>query len=378
MPSLSTISTFALLAEWRNAVGRLPPNLAARLAEPQFAILPELKNWGQWRGGAVRRIELAERLILRHPWYAVVDVLRHEIAHQVVECCFPQAGESAHGPQFRAVCRLLGARPEASGDYPTLDQLVFNEDAGTPEQEGAVTPQARMLVRVRKLLALSASPNQHEAEAALLKARELAAKYELDLDSAATRPEETFYTITIGAPLPRIALQESLLGNLLHDFFNVTVVWETTPDPERRDRFCKQLALSGTPRHLRLASYVYDCIRHYMKSALYDLPAAMLGKALGSARARADFEIGVLKGFRTVLEAQNQRPEVRALVLADRTRLDEYVRWVYPHLRTSRSSRHETDPRLRQAGEEAGRKFRLHPGVEDSRAPRQIGPGGAP
>ena len=56
MPSLSTISTFALLAEWRIAVARLSRQHAERLSEPQFAILPELKNWGQWRGGAVRRM----------------------------------------------------------------------------------------------------------------------------------------------------------------------------------------------------------------------------------------------------------------------------------------------------------------------------------
>lgn len=364
-----SIISAALAEEWRIAVNRLPKRDRELLQMPLFSVLPELPGcWGQWRGGKVQCIEIKEELLQRHPWYAVVDVLRHEIAHQATETLFPNTDEPPHGPHFIALCSMLGARPQASGDYPTLDEVIYLDTGDTQPQEGAVTPQARLLLKIRKLLSLSESANENEARAALLKARELEAKFvqEYGESSQAANVESDFYTINIGPLLKRITLKHSMLGTILQEFYRVRVIWASIPDMESQKpgAYRRQLCLNGSRKDLRIATYVYDCLTAYISKALYDLPGILLGKALTHTKVRQDFEIGVLSGFQSALREQNQRPEMRALVLSDQTRLEEYYHWAFPHLRPNRHTYTMHSQEARSAGEVAGRKFHLKHGLE--------------
>ena len=363
----------ALAQEWRRAVERLRPELSAQLCQPVFALNPDLGCWGQWRGGTMQCIELRASLVSHHPWYVVVDVLRHETAHQICETCFPGEHEAPHGPRFQQVCQWIGARAQASGEYPTLDQVVFAEDESA---EGADTAAARMVVKVRKLLSLSQSANQAEAEAALLKARELQAKYATELAEAEAYEQavaETMYTIGVGPVLKRLSVDGCLIGNILQEFFHVIVVWDYQPDLERPGQNLKQLMLSGTRKDLKIASYVHDCLASYMEHAVYELPTNVLGRVLTSKRSLLSFKIGVLTGFQNAMREQNQRPEMRALVQSDRSRLEEYRKWIYPHLRNTGSRISATDATARAAGEAAGRKFTLRHGLDKSgKIPKQL------
>lgn len=363
-----SIISAALAEEWRIAVNRLPQNEREALCMPLFSVLPELPGrWGQWRGGKMQCIELKEDLIRRHPWYAVVDVLRHEIAHQAVETLYPTIDESPHGQHFLQMCSMLGARPQASGDYPTLDEVIYS-DQDDMQEEGATTPQSRLLLKIRKLLSLSESANENEARAALLKARELEAKFAQEFGEAsqASTEESSFYTINIGPLLKRMTLKHSMLGTILQEFYHVRVVWASIPDIESKKsgEYCRQLCLNGSRKDLRIATYVYDCLSAYISRALYDLPGALLGKALTHAKVRQDFEIGVLSGFQAALREQNQRPEMRALVLCDKTRLEEYYHWAFPRLRTNRHTYTLHSQEARSAGEIAGRKFHIKQGLD--------------
>ncbi len=373
-----TILANALRTEWDFALERLPQEMRGRLRAPLFEIRDEMRPWGMWQGGLKRVISLKRDLIARHPWYAVRDVLRHEMAHQLKAELHPEIQEADHGPCFRRMCHLLGARPEASGDFPLIDQLVYadgdlSDDAA--EAEGARSGEARLMVRLRKLLSLSGSTNPHEAESALLKARELAAKYALDLEEARkdgvpTPEDERHYTVSIGECHPRLSLEEAALANLLQDFFGVMAVREYAPDLET-GRPSHILTLSGTRRSLQLATYVHDCIQTAFRRAQYDLPPLMLARTIASKRALKDFRLGLLEGFRAKLREQNQRPEMRALVLADKTRLKEYLAWQYPHLRTHSAGRSQIDGELRAAGNRAGRRLDIRPALQKANSGRK-------
>lgn len=367
----SSIVSAALGEEWRIAVSRLPQEMRDLLEKPLFSVVPGLRGrWGQWRGGSIRCIELKEELLLEHPWYAVVDVLRHEAAHQIVDTLYPGLDEGVHGAHFRDICLLIGARPQASGDYPTLDQAVFSEevDSDGSSAEGAVTPQSRLLLKIRKLLSLSESANEHEAHAALLKARELEAHFvEMYGEASASTPDrDEFYTIGIGPLQRRLTVRDSILGSILQEFYHVRVVWNCVPDIESRapGKYLRQLSISGSRRNIQIASYVHDCLSAYIVRAIHDLPSMLLGKVLTQSRARQDFEIGVLTGVRNALREQNQRPQMRALVKVDEKGLDEFCRWTYPHMRTSKRACSTHSHEARAAGEVAGRRFKLKRGVE--------------
>ncbi len=113
----------------------------------------------------VRTIEIARRLVLEQPWGVVVEVLKHEMAHQYVHEVLGAVDESAHGPAFRDLCERLGIDASA---------------AGMPAAAGTTDEDARVLERIARLLALAESANVNEAQAAMNAAQRLMLKHNLE------------------------------------------------------------------------------------------------------------------------------------------------------------------------------------------------------
>ena len=55
------------------------------------------------------------RLVTEHPWTVVLEVLRHEMAHQYVDEVLGVHDETAHGPTFQAVCEARAIDGRAAG-----------------------------------------------------------------------------------------------------------------------------------------------------------------------------------------------------------------------------------------------------------------------
>jgi hypothetical protein len=105
--------------EWKQVLGYASPSQRRAMEMPMFSIRDFKNRLGYW---SPRRKEicLGRNLVMNHPWYAVLDVLRHEMAHQFAHQVFGAFGELPHGPAFQEACRILRADPEASGSYPSL------------------------------------------------------------------------------------------------------------------------------------------------------------------------------------------------------------------------------------------------------------------
>jgi hypothetical protein len=328
-----------------------------------------MDGWGCWHGGEKRLLEINLSLLLQHSWQSVLEVLRHEVAHQVVSECFPEVQESAHGQKFRAVCRAIGANPAASGTYPTLDQRM------QADENESLSAEARLTSKVQKLLALSESANEHEARQALLKARELTAKYSLSLPEAESREEE-YVAWAVGQPVPRRESHLLILANILQEFYQVAVVWMQEPDflMQRRGY---ALVVHGSCSKVKIASYVYDCLLRQIDSSWEQL-SWQIKAANPGARGRKEFAEGLLRGFRDALRQQNESPEVQALVQSGRDhqeRLQEYLHCLYPRLVKFSRQRRTWDPALQAAGQAEGKKLILHPGLDRREMQRKCLPG---
>jgi len=127
----------------------------SRLRTPVLALSDTTVRLGAWIR-ATRTLELSRALVLDRPWVEVVSVLQHEMAHQYVDEVLGVHDEHPHGDTFRQLCAALGIDDRAAGP-PAL-------------AAGAPAAPDRVLARVRKLLALAASSNQHEAESAMQRA----------------------------------------------------------------------------------------------------------------------------------------------------------------------------------------------------------------
>ena len=354
----------ALQCEWDYISYRLSYTLQQKLKRPLIVLNTELPCWGRWHKSPKCLLELKTELLLSHPWYAVLEVFRHEIAHQVIDECFPSLQEPPHGPKFREICLKLGSNPAASGNYPLLDQRVFSDE------EDGLSAESRLVVKVRKLLALSQSSNQHEAEQALLKARELTEKHELAIDEQHTSAE--FFAVSIGEPVSRRDIVQLIISNILQDFYQVMVIWTNVPNL-LSGKYQKILMLHGTKSNLKIAAYAYDCIMRQIDQAWDRLIRTAPNTTKAGYTGKRDFAVGLLDGFREALEKQEPTPEVQAMVLQRRAPLENFFHQLYPSIRTFRNRGPRCDADLVRKGEKVGRTIVLHPGLErDSGLPKQL------
>src|SRR5271165_1107451 len=160
---LTAVLDAALVRELRTTYWQINDSFfKGALSAPTLELAATRATLGRWIP-ATRTIEISRSLVLERPWGAVVEVLKHEAAHQYVHEVLGEKDQTAHGPAFRDVCAKLGIDAHASG-VP---------DASPCE------PTNRVVDRVARLLALAESPNRHEAEAAMAAAQRLMLKHNL-------------------------------------------------------------------------------------------------------------------------------------------------------------------------------------------------------
>jgi hypothetical protein len=352
-----------LACEWENALWVLPAELRGRMRKPIFSLADMQRRLGYWRQQR-REIVISRRLALDYPWYCVVEVLVHETAHQLTQEVLLSGGERPHGPCFQKACRLLRANPEASGRYaPLADRLAA----------GPLAPQDRILQRVKKLMALAQSGNPFEAEAAMVKAHCLIAKYHIDL--LARNDQRDFVSICVGRPALRHFRESYHLANLLEAFYFVSGLWVPAYVLEKR-RMGRVFEISGTAANVEAAAYVHDFVARYIDSRWRGFDR---DRRLNRSR-RTDFAVGIIEGFRSKLAQQRRRqlahdtPE--ALAIVEDARLKAYL--AYRHPRTVRFQRQgaQLDSAVYGEGLLAGRELVISRGITERKSGRllKIGP----
>lgn len=348
-----------LQEEWELARWRLPMVHARTLRPPVFGISASLTEWGKWHAAPRRELQLSWRLVWDHPWYAAVEVLWHEMAHQVAEECLGVVEETAHGPAFRQACQWLQVRPRATGTYPTLDQLL----AGN----GELSEDDRIMARIRKLLALAESPNRHEAELALAKAQELMGRHNVELHEHAARRD--FVSVRLGQAKKRHTRDDQYLAGLLTQHYMVQGIWIPGYDPES-DTVGTVFEISGTALNVRLAHYVFDYVREFCRREWL----LFAGRRRLGLNARRDFTLGILSGFaETLRQGEANAPDsVRALVQRGDPELNRYFAERYPRQRTRRRSAARCQADLLDRGREVGRELTIHPGIEAPSGPKLL------
>ena len=87
--------------------------LAGRLKTPLIELSPAVRTLGQW-DRTHRRISVSVAHVRGDPWMAVMDTLRHEMAHQYVDEILEVNDETPHSAAFDRACRQLRCSPRAS------------------------------------------------------------------------------------------------------------------------------------------------------------------------------------------------------------------------------------------------------------------------
>ncbi len=329
------------------------------LATPVIAVEALTASWGQWTR-MTRRLTLSRRLIEGYSWDIVIEILKHEMAHQVADELLGGGG-LPHGRAFQQGCDMLGVADwarAASGELP--EQIPsWRERALGDEEE-------RLLKRAEKLLALAGSTNEHEAALAMARVRQLYAQY--NLESVKARRQSTHVYCVMSRKQKKISAEESMIFSVLTEHFFVRAIFLDHYDQHDLCTY-KAVELLGTRENVLMAEYVYHFLRHQLDS----LWGAYRKANAVAAKVRRSYMIGVLSGFSSKLRKSadttpNQAAgftaaETTALVKIADQALDEFVGDRYPRLSTRRTSGVRGDRSTYDAGVRAGRDLNLHKGV---------------
>ncbi len=339
-----------MVCEWESALLNLDPVRRQLIRRPLFAIKDLRARWGNW-SPEKREIALSRQLVLNYPWDSIRDVLLHETAHQIAQQLLGASAQTPHGPAFKQACKMLRIHPAASADYQPLQDRLLQDTPGKHDK--------RML-RVKKLLALAESKNRFEADAAMTKAHELIARYNVELN----RHEEKrrFISIFIGSPALRHPREDYHLANLLQDYYFVSGIWVSAYVFEK-GKMGRVLEISGTVQNLKIAEYVHDFIEQFIDAQWRNYNQA---RKLNRFR-KTDFAVGIIEGFRDKLESNIKREKAQrdifALIHKRDPQLDKYVKFKYPYTTSRKITAAQQDRRVVRDGKKVGNQLVIARGI---------------
>ena len=359
---------------WQRLVARA--GLGDELRPPVFELTTRKRNWGCWNAGK-RLFAIDARLAVRfgHTYY-FTDTVAHELAHQYVsEVVKPRKQgawtETAHGPSWKAACKMFGADPKATAK-DRLDSVCASLSIA----------DEKILERVKKLLALGDSPESHEAELATLRAHELMRKHHIDSIEGS---EPLWDYQTLGKAYKQRPGWLQKISCILSEHYNVECIWLPAFHPNVPDELQERkrsgqrrslvLEITGSPANVAIAAHVYDFLVAEGERRL----SRFREEGGGTDRtARLDFLEGLYQGFRDKLLDQeiklslretekNTLDEVNALVVSRDEELRKFYKARYPHTQTtSRRGRYTHDPDARSEGHRQGRKMSVRDAVSSN------------
>jgi hypothetical protein len=334
IPTFDELLLDRLRLEWRQInQGRLRGAL-----RPPLMALGDHVELGRWEA-RTRTLSLQRRFVREATWGQVIEVLRHEVAHQLAFEVLGAQGERPHGAAFQDACRRLGVGAVASGPV-----------------QGVEVEEHPVLRRVRKLMALAASPNRHEAEAAMEKAHRLLREHELD--AVGLGAPRAYAFLRVGPLKKRFFAWEKHLGGLLGEHFHVEPIYVHSFDQATLSEG-QVLELVGTPDNLAFAAYVHDFLRETGERLWR---AHRKASRIATDHDRQTFLAGVMMGFGAKLKESESRCEETGLVWVGDPGLEDAFQARYPRVRTTRSTVRKGAALT--AGQQAGRGIVLHKPVE--------------
>ncbi len=313
-------------------------HLRRALQAPVFLLSDATSRLGQWTR-TDRTIEISRNLVLNFSWGVVLEVLKHEMAHQYADEVLGAIHEVAHGPAFARSCRMLGIDPAASG--------LPRPSGPLPDSE------ARVLERIAKLLALAQSPNRNEAEAAMREAQRLMLKYNL---AVAQKPHAAAYSFRhLGEPTGRIQAHQRQLAAILGRHFFVEPIWTSVHRP-RLGKSGSVLEVCGSAANLEMAAHVHDFL---LGTAERLWREHRRQQGLQSDSLRRSYLVGVMRGFAEKLDLQSREQQREGLIWIKDAELQSFLQSRYPR-QVRRRSAARANPEAFAAGKQAGRSIVLH------------------
>lgn len=280
-------------------------------------------KWGYWNPKD-RILALHEDLFKFYPWTAVIHVLKHEFAHQIVSEEFKMDDFTAHSEPWERACKMINVDSKVSVSHSYLS----SSDNHTYD---------KMTGRIQKLIALGESSYKGESESALAKAYELMERYKIRV----ARKQETgkiFLTRPLGILFKKMPSYIWTLGRIISNYYNVKYIQSHCYIGDNSRRGYKYIEIFGEPHHLDIAEYVfYFLIFEAERQWLEFKQSEQYTHFHGKVQWIANFMFGFSRKLNDHKVKVNNRmasENCQSMILQYDTILDSRYRSNYPTMRT--------------------------------------------
>ena len=317
------------------------------MQSPIFKISDVTSYYGQWTPSS-REMSFAASLLNNRPWNEVLEVLKHEMAHQYVSEILNVQNETSHGPTFQSVCQKYGIDSTAKSEVDSSQTTTTNH----------IVEKIQHLLK----LASNAGATDAEKETAAAHAHNLMLKYNIELQE---KNEERGYTIRyVGKLVGRIQGYMSEIAYLLSKYYFVEIIWISSYDPRNKKKG-HELEISGKEENVEVAEYVYDFLTRaavesweskFKESTFqYKLHQAFLQSGMQSMHgftisSRSNYLSGFIDGFKSQLATAAKQEQEAGLVLAKDLGLEQFYNQRHPHIRSMASGGAKYNPSMRNQG----------------------------
>lgn len=336
------------------------------LVRPVFELLDSTVTLGRWE--SFRRVlGVSRNLINQMPWNITLEVVKHEMAHQVCDEIYGME-KLDHGRQFHDACEMLQVKylfRRANTNLEGLQAEIHNASSYSDD----------IKEKVKKLLALSQSSNEHESALAFEKARKLMEKHSFIF--AEESLEEVVHEV-IETKRKRLSLEQSQSMALISKYFKLTVISSWQYDPLSQQSF-KAFEIVGRRKDVAVAVHCYFFLQQQLASAWKKLSAAQKGKKQSE---KNGFMYGMLTGFEEKLAQQfvdetkgeggfDHEKSWQLTVVNDKD-VVEYCRKRFPHLRKARSRTLRLEHDSYSNGFNQGKKLNLYKAMQGSSGQKRL------
>ncbi|MFT4551893.1 MAG: hypothetical protein ACI9S8_000514 [Chlamydiales bacterium] len=280
------------------------------------------------------------------------NLLRHELAHYMM---FIKYGHtvSAHGPEFRDLCKSYGwGEAVYASQSPTIDN---------PSGELIHLHDERILSKIQKILALTASHNPHEAEQATVKANSLLTKYNLreihSLDSSHSQQfDEDMWVKRILKKKRSNAKLNSIIS-ILRTFYVYPVL--------NYGSNIVYLEIFGSKTNTSIAEHVGIFLDQELEKLWLRIQKGH--PHLKGLASKNSFMRGVAKGYCSKIESlkDDYSPADQKALIVLENKLSLSMEMAYPKL-SHRSSSYQNCEKASEIGKKEGQKLQIQSCLEKS------------
>ncbi|CAG35223.1 DUF2786 domain-containing protein [Desulfotalea psychrophila] len=330
---------------------------ALSLETPCMEILSSDKKLGNW-ASATKTMGISKTLIEDYSWDVVIEILRHEMAHQYVSEVLKCTQVMPHGNEYQRACSILGVHPDYRGASTACPPVTPR-----PAEEKAHA----QLAKVEKLLALAESAEEHEASAAMAKANRLIARYNLQLIADKTPQKYDYIQIKVGNKQVPAWIKSITVIIKEHFFVNTIIISQYDA---KTDSTFKAVELIGNRENISIAAHVF----HFLCARLPLLWNNFQKESAVQARERRSYYLGVIRGFKEKMDAgEKSHPflaetglTTSALILAQDQELQKFFIQRYPQTKLCRTKATKIYTASYNSGIGVGKKLTVHRPITNS------------